>query len=120
MDYNRDEWLDLELETDSDAQIIELLAGDLTCPLCGSPYEPSAIHLVRQRCERITLAVQCHRCGTGSLITAPHVFRLASPPSELTPIERAFFACLPPISDADVARLRRLLRAHTGGLRDLL
>ncbi len=120
MDYNHDEWLDLELETDSDSQVIELLAGDLTCPLCGSSYEPSAIHFVRQRCDTITLAVQCYCCGAGSLITARCESKPASIPSELTPIERAFFACLPPLSDADVARLRRLLRAHTGDLRDLL
>ncbi len=120
MDANYDEWLDLELETDSDSLSIELLAGDLTCPLCGSSYEPSAIHFVRQRHDTITLAVQCHRCGTGSLITAQRELRPAPVPSELTPIERAHFACLPPFSDADVARFRRLLRTHTGDLRDLL
>jgi hypothetical protein len=38
----------------------------------------------------------------------------------LTPSERAFFARLPPLGDADVARIRRLLRAHSGDLRDLL
>ncbi|MCS6847097.1 MAG: hypothetical protein RMN52_05205 [Anaerolineae bacterium] len=120
MEHNHDEWLDLELETDSDSQVIELLAGDLTCPLCGSSYEPSAIHFIRQRRDIVTLAVQCYRCGAGSLITVQRDASPTSDPSELTPVERAFFACLPPLSDADVARIRRLLRAHTGDLRDLL
>lgn len=120
MNANYDEWLDLALKTDSDSQLIELLAGDLTCPLCGSSYEPSAIHFIRQRCDTIMLAVQCHHCGTGSLITVQRERIPAPIPSELTPIERAFFACLPPIGDADAARFRRLLRAHTGDLRDLL
>lgn len=120
MEHNHDEWLDLELETNSDSHVIELLAGDLTCPLCGAPYEPSAIHFVRQRLDVVTLAVQCYRCGAGSLITAQREPRPAFLPSELTPVERAFFACLPPLGDADVARIRRLLRAHTGDLRDLL
>ncbi|MCS7055124.1 MAG: hypothetical protein NZM18_02965 [Thermoflexales bacterium] len=120
MEHNREEWLDLELDTDGDSQIIELLAGDLTCPLCGSPYEPSAIHFVRQLQSTVTLAVQCHCCGAGSLITAPRQPQPVSPPSELTPVERAFFACLPPLSDADIARIRRLLWAHNGDLRDLL
>lgn len=119
MGHNHDEWLDLELETNDDSQVVELLAGDLTCPLCGSPYESSAIHFIRQRSDAVTLAVQCYRCGAGSLLTLQCESQPASLSSELTPIERAFFACLPPLSEADVARIRRLLQQHTGGLCDL-
>ncbi len=120
MEHNHDEWLDLELDLDSDSQVIELLAGDLHCPLCGSRYEPTAIHLIRHRPDTIMLAVQCHQCGTGSLITIRYMPKSLPASSELTPIERAFFGCLPPLGDADVLRIRRLLQAHTGDLRDLL
>lgn len=120
MEHNHDEWLDLELDAESDHQVIELLAGDLHCPLCGAPYEPPAIHFVRQRPEVLTLAVQCYRCGTGSLITVRRERPPAPAASELTPLERAFFSSIPPLSHADVQRIRHLLQAHTGDLRDLL
>jgi len=120
VEHNHDEWLDLELDAESDHQVIELLAGDLHCPLCGAPYEPPAIHFVRQRPEVLTLAVQCYRCGTGSLITVRRERPPAPAASELTPLERAFFSSIPPLSHADVQRIRHLLQAHTGDLRDLL
>ena len=120
MELNRDEWLGLAPEVENDHQVIELLVGDLHCPLCGAAYEPSAIHFVRQRPDTLTLAVQCYCCGTGSLIT---VRRKCPPPPamlELTPDERTFFSRIPPLSHADVQRIRCLLKAHTGDLRDLL
>lgn len=120
MESNRDEWLSLTLDAGSDHQVIELLVGDLHCPLCGAAYEPSAIHLVRQRPDKLTLAVQCYRCGTGSLVTIQRESSPLTVPSELTPLERAFFGSIPPLSHADVQRIRRLLQAHTGDLRDLL
>ncbi len=44
----------------------------------------------------------------------------ALPSTELTPVERAYFAYLPPLREADVARVRRLLQHHRGDLRDLV
>lgn len=120
MEHRPDEWLGLELDLDNDHALIETLAGDLHCPLCGSPYEPSAIHFVRERHGAVTLAVQCYHCGSGSLLSLVLPLRALPQPTELTPVERAFFAYLAPISDADVQRIRRLLRVHCGDLRDLI
>jgi hypothetical protein len=128
MDERPDEYFDLpsyplDPESEHDHELIELLAGDLHCPLCGSPYGRDEARLIRQRDSRITLAVQCHCCGTGSLITitsahdshVPHTIY-----SELTPAERRIFNSLPPVSGEDVRRVRELLRSHTGDLFDLL
>jgi hypothetical protein len=74
--------------------------------------------MIRERAGVVTLAVQCHCCGTGSLVSMQSEAKPAE--AELTPVERAFFAYLPPLSAADVQRARQLLRQHTGNLRDLL
>ena len=109
----------LELNLDDDHDVVELLAGDLHCPLCGCHYDPAETRIVRARKGLVMLAVQCHCCGTGSLVTMERgQFQPAS--AELTPVERAFFAYLPPISNADVERARALLKAHQGDLRDLI
>jgi|GEM_PF-1635317 len=105
---------------------LDLLASEQHCPLCGSEYQEP--HPVRERDGVLTLAVQCHCCGTGSLITIArgwqdtgwHPFDEPSTQGQLTPLEQAFFASLRTISDGDVKRMRTLLNAHRGDLRDLL
>ena len=92
------------------------LADEQYCPLCGCEYEES--HPVRERDGRLTLAVQCHCCGTGSLVTITR--EAPSATSALTPIEQAFFASLRPISDDDVGRMRAIIQSHHGDLRDLI
>ena len=103
------------------ADSIELLINERHCPLCGCAYDET--HPVHERDGVITLAVQCHCCGTGSLITVKRAMRLSPPDamdSELTSVERAFFGSLRPISEDDVGRMRRLMRTHRGDLRELL
>lgn len=118
MEQPSGEWFDpFDFDLSQD-DIIELLAQERHCPLCGSLYDQSEAKLVRERDGMITLAVQCHCCGTGSLITVEHELQTAT--TELTPVERAFFAVLRPICDADVQRMRTLLEMHHGDLRDLL
>lgn len=109
-----------ELNLDSDREVIELLAGDLLCPLCGCAYDAGETRIIREMGNAVTVAMQCHRCGTGSLIALEMPARRAMQPTELTPVERAFFAYLPPLCEADVERVRRLLQHHRGDLRDLL
>lgn len=112
------EFLDSDLDADGEAQAAALLGGEIHCPLCGHPYDHDARRVVRERDGLMTLAVQCHCCGTGSLVAVEHAQR--PPVTELTAVERAFFAYLPPITEADVMRARNVLRAHRGDLRDLL
>lgn len=120
MEGGSDERLNFELDCDSDHDIIEALAGDLHCPLCGSTYDPAETQLVREHGGSLTLAVQCHRCSTGSLIRCSFPSRSLPSSTELTPVERAFFAYLSPLNDADVRRIHQLLREHRGDLRDLI
>jgi len=109
-----------EFELDSDQHsVIDLLAGEQSCPLCGCPYDETRV--VREREGVITLAVQCHCCGTGSLITIENESRpVAATHLEFTPVEQAFFASLRPIGEEDVRRMRALLKKHWGDLRELL
>jgi hypothetical protein len=118
MERPSDEWFDT-LNFVQKSNIIELLIGDHQCPLCGCAYDDEATHLVRERSNVITLSVQCHCCGIGSLVSVEREARL-SPACELTPVERAFFAYLRPINREDVAHMRTLLAAHSGDLRALL
>lgn len=123
MEGNPEEWLNLELDAGNDHEIIESLVGDLHCPLCGSAYDLAETHVVREHGGSLTLATQCYCCGTGSLIS---IAPTPSPPTpapsatELTPVERAFFASLKPLCAADVRRIHQLLRQHRGDLRDLM
>lgn len=103
----------------SDNDVIELLAGDLLCPLCHCAYDAGETRVIREMSNGVTVAVQCHHCGTGSLI-ALEMPAQQSRPTELTPVERAFFAYLPPLCEVDVARIRRLIQQHRGDLRDLM
>ncbi len=117
MEQNSDEWFD----TFDPNSVIELLIGGQLCPLCGCAYDERETRLVRERANTLTLAVQCHCCGTGSLVTVEREMQPAlTAYTELTPVERAFFACLKPIGQDDIARMRLLLEAHTGNLRDLM
>jgi hypothetical protein len=108
----------LNFDIDDDAAVVELLVGDLHCPLCGCHYDPAETRMIRERAGVVTLAVQCHCCGTGSLAMVER--GPTAPVSELTSVERAFFAYLPALDDADVLRVRALLRTYRGDLRDLL
>ena len=117
MEQNSDEWFD----TFDPNSVIELLIGGQLCPLCGCAYDERETRLVRERANTLTLAVQCHCCGTGSLVTVEREPQPALPAhTELTPVERAFFAYQRPINHTDVARMRALLAAHHGDLRDLM
>jgi hypothetical protein len=109
-----------ELNLDSDREVIELLAGDLLCPLCNCAYDAGETHIIRELGNSVTVAVQCHCCGTGSLLALETPAKGVLQPTELTPVERAFFAYLPPLREADVERVRILLKAHRGDLRDLV
>lgn len=108
-----------DVNLDSDCDVIELLAGDLLCPLCQCAYDAGETRIIREMGNSVTVAVQCHCCGTGSLLAletpATHL-----QPTELTPVERAYFAYLPPLRETDVERIRRLLQRHRGDLRDLM
>ncbi len=110
----------LEVNLDSDHEVIELLAGDLLCPLCCCAYDASETRIIREFGNGVTMAVQCHCCGTGSLIALALPATEPNPPAELTPVERAYFAYLPPLRDADVEHIRAHLRSHRGDLRDLV
>ncbi len=103
----------------SDRDVIELLAGDLLCPLCHCAYDAGETRVIREMGNVVTVAVQCHHCGTGSLI-ALEMPAQRSLPTELTPVERAFFAYLPPLREVDVARICRLIQQHRGDLLDLM
>ena len=108
-----------ELNLDSDREVIELLAGDLLCPLCNCAYDAGETRIIRELGQCVTVAVQCHCCGTGSLISLEMPATRVQP-TELTPVERAYFAYLPPFRESDVERIRNLLKAHRGDLRDLV
>jgi hypothetical protein len=108
-----------ELNLDSDREVIELLDGDLFCPLCSCAYDAGDTRIIRELGNSVTVAVQCHCCGTGSLIALAMPATRAQP-TELTPVERAYFAYLPPLREADVQRMRELLQRHRGDLRDLV
>jgi hypothetical protein len=109
-----------EVNLESDREVIELLAGDLLCPLCSCAYDAGETRVIRELGNAVTVAVQCHCCGTGSLIALALPVKGALQPAELTPVERAFFAYLPPLQQADVERVRALLKNHRGDLRDLV
>lgn len=109
--------LDFDPDADGDAQAAVLLGGDFNCPLCGHRYDRDETRVVRERGGLVTLAVQCHHCGTGSLVAIERAPRAVS--TELTAVERAFFAYLPSLDDGDVRRMRALLAAHCGDLRGL-
>ncbi len=89
----------------SSDQLAEQLAGDLLCPLCGTPYLEEGIHVLRHQGNRWTLSVQCYCCGSGSLITA-HV--QVSP--DLNPGELIVFAQMPPLSEDDVLDIHNALQ----------
>lgn len=93
------------------AGVLAALSSKLRCPICGSPYDAEEMRLVRERDHTLTVAVQCHCCSTGALLSV----RLDAPlQGELEPAERIFFAQRPPISPPEAARLRRIIREHTG------
>jgi hypothetical protein len=108
-----------DLDLNDDVEVITHLVGDLHCPLCNCHYDPAETRMIREHAQRLTLAVQCHCCGTGSLVTVERESHQATT-AELTPVERAFFAYLSPINGADVQRVHALLQAHRGDLRDLI
>lgn len=108
-----------DVNLNNDRDVIELLAGDLLCPLCQCAYDAGETRIIREMGSSVTMAVQCHRCGTGSLI-ALEMPAMHTQPSELTPVERAYFAYLPPLCEADVERIRALLKTHRGDLCDLM
>lgn len=91
-------------------------AGELRCPLCGSPYDAESVRLIREQSQSLTVAAQCHCCGTGMLLSLPIV---PHPCSELDPAEQIYFAHRPPISQPEAARLRHIVRTHTGTLTEL-
>ena len=93
---------------DFDAEVIAQLAGDSRCPVCGTAYEQ----------DGITLAMQCGRCGTGSLVTVST--RNASLSAELSPGEAFHFSQLAPLAEHDLLRVRELLNQHRGDLITLL
>jgi hypothetical protein len=107
-----------DVNIDDDRDVIELLAGDLLCPLCQRAYDAGETRIIREMGNAVTVAVQCHCCGTGSLL-ALELPTMQMQPTELTPVEQAYFAYLPPLREADVLRIRRLLQQHRGDLRDL-
>jgi hypothetical protein len=108
-----------DLDLSDDAEVITHLVGDLHCPLCGCHYDAAETQMIREHAQRLTLAVQCHCCGTGSLVTIEREPQ-QSAITELTPVERAFFAYLSPINDADVRRIHTVLKSYQGDLRGLI
>ncbi len=119
MEQYSDEWFDgfetFNSDSVQESNIIELLIGGQLCPLCGCAYDEHETRLVRERDITLTLAVQCHCCGTGSLVTVERESQpMLSAHTELSPVERAFFAYQRPISHDDVARMRALLEVHIG------
>jgi len=113
----QDEWLNYELNGLSAQGIPEELdpGSPPGCPLCGAPVQ--SLRFVRRLAGAITLAWQCPCCGIGGLVSISTAPQTAC---ELTPLEQIAFAGLPPISEADAQRIRRLIRTHQGDLRDLL
>lgn len=114
----RQDWFSFDQHIGQDS--IDLLVGEQHCPLCGCEYEDT--QPVRERDGVLTLAVQCHCCGTGSLVTVTRdrLHEDVHASASLTPVEQAFFASLRPIGDDDLDRMRAIIRMHQGDLRDLL
>lgn len=102
--------------------LITLLADGRQCPQCGAALDAREL-LVSQshatHARAITLQLCCARCGCDSSVTVSIDARIALSP-ELTPDEAFHFSSAAPLSETDIARMRALLRAHTGDLLDLL
>jgi hypothetical protein len=115
-----EQWLGPDAEGSLD-ELIEHLAGDGRCPLCGGAFTRDArICVVRGR--RLILSVQCYCCGTGSLISAPapqHSGLYQPPHTELTPAESLHFAHTDPLSSDDVLDMHNFLRHFRGDLAGL-
>ena len=118
MDQRHDGYADHEVH-----DLIELLAGDNHCPLCGKAYSPDGIWLVQQHSRRWILTVQCNCCGTGSLIavTVPHSAfpnvldsAFISPVVELTPAEVMQFAGSTSLNTDDVLDMHLFLQDYRG------
>ena len=109
-------------------RLLEHLAGDGHCPLCGAAYLPDGIRIIRGQESRWILSVQCHCCGTGSMITAAvpsHFFSSCSllsltlSNSELTPEELQLLGNLEPVSADDVLDMHVYLCQFQGDLASL-
>jgi ribosomal protein S27AE len=104
---------------DFDADVIAMLAGDARCPACGTAYAPDGLRLMRSHAhDAIVLAMQCSRCGTGSMVTVST--ENASLSAELTPGEAFHFSQLAPLTDRDLLHVHELLSRHRGDLIALL
>jgi hypothetical protein len=97
-------------------ELIEHLAGDAHCPLCGARYSREAICITREAGTRWRLSVQCHCCGTASQITAtmPPPEQAFEVPMELTPAEAFLFAQTQPLSEDDVLDVHIFLKHFLG------
>ena len=103
---------------DLDAEIVEMLVGDLRCPSCGAAFAAEGVSLTFSPARAIELSCQCGRCGTGSLMTIS--MHDASLSAELTPGEAFHFSQLRPLHDGDTSNMRERLRRHRGDLRALI
>jgi hypothetical protein len=103
-------------------ELIEHLAGDGHCPLCGAAYGAEGIRVVREYESRWILSVHCHCCGTGSMITAavPSPFySTCQSKTELMPEELLSFANVRPVNTDDVLDMHVYLRQFQGDFSSL-
>jgi hypothetical protein len=113
----QDEWLNDELLLHRIPAEIRI-GGPPCCPLCGTPVQ--SLRFIRQISGAVTLAWQCPHCSIGGLISISLTPLPEDNHAVLTSMEQIAFAELPPISEADARRMRQLIWAHQGDLRDLL
>lgn len=104
-------------------ELIEHLAGDVHCPLCGECYAREGIRVAHQQETRWMLSIQCQCCGSGSRITAalPRDLQYSrSAGSELTLAEWRLFARAQRLSMDDVLDMREFLQEFQGDFSGLL
>ncbi|MCL5273202.1 MAG: hypothetical protein M1434_00440 [Chloroflexi bacterium] len=111
-------------DDDDVRELVENLAGDGCCPLCGQSYRREDIRVVREylRANRWILSMSCHCCGTGSLITAQapqQVYVRRRPPTELTARELRQLADTAPLTSDDVLDMHIFLSQFQGDLQHL-
>lgn len=94
------------------------------CTVCGGRLDTARSRVLAEREDLVFVELPCASCGASSLgmITrtadGPAPVDLGDPPTGLA-ID-AGGTSAPPIDEADVREMRRLLAAHRGDLRSLL
>jgi hypothetical protein len=88
--------------------LIRRLVEVVPCSECGSPYQPSDVHVVAREEAAWVVSAFCPSCGTESIILA---YLDAASVADITPR---------PPDCAEVAAWRDFLDAFDGDLRDLL